>query len=212
MSQQINLFSVAFRKQRRPFSAATVLQGLCALAAASLAFYAFEAYQNRVLERVSEEDERLLVGMREQVLRFSQEIAARVSDRSVEESLARAEERLQARRSLLEGVRTGAGGNAQGFSGYLAALARRTTPGVWLTGVEMGRSNDLVLRGRVLQSELVPAYIKSLNAEKAFAGRAVNELKLTAREEPAAPPRPNEAPQAARAPQSFVEFVMSMPL
>jgi hypothetical protein len=211
MSQQINLYAPAFRKQRKHFSAATMLQALGVLMAATVAFHAFQAHQNRALERVSVDNERLLTTLRSQLVRLSQELAVRVSDRSVAEDLARAEERLQARRGLLAEVRTGAGGNAQGFSGHLAALARRTMPGVWLTGIELGKSNDLVLRGRVLQSDLVPTYIKSLSAEEPFAGRVVSELRLTAREEVSPPPQASQ-PQAARGPQSFVEFFMSMPL
>lgn len=212
MSQQINLYDPAFRKQRKQFSAATMLQALSVLVAATFAFHAFQAYQNRALERVSIENERLLAALRDQLVRLSQELAVRTSDRNLAEELARADERLQTRRGLLAEVRTGAGGNAQGFSGHLAALARRTMPGVWLTGIEMGKSNDLVLRGRVLQSDLVPTYIKSLNAEEPFAGRTVSELRLTAREEVSPPPQASQPPLAARGPQSFVEFFMSMPL
>lgn len=211
MSQQINLFNPAFRKQRKDFSAATMLQLLGVLVAAAIAFNAFQAYQNRALQRVAVESDGLLTASRDQLARLSRELAARGGDRSVDEELARAEERLQARRGLLGQVRTGAGGNAQGFSGYLAALARRTMPGVWLTGIEMGKSNDLVLRGRVLQSDLVPVYIKSLNVEEPFAGRSLNELRLTARNETAALAQPAPA-QAGQGPQSFVEFFMSMPL
>jgi hypothetical protein len=206
VTQQINLFSPAFRRQKANFSAVTGLQALAAIAAGITAIYAFQVYQNRALERVLADTERQVTQRRDQVLQISKELAARTSDKGAAERLARAEERLQQRRALLNEVRTGAGGSAGGFSAYLAALARRTMPGVWLTGIELGKSNDLVLKGRVLQSELVPLYIQRLNAEEPFAGRTVSELRLTAREE--AP-----APQAeARAPTSFVEFYMSMPL
>jgi hypothetical protein len=211
MSQQINLYNAAFRKQRKHFSSATMLQAMGALLAASFLLYAYQAHQNRTLERAAVENERLLLASREQLRRLTQELADRASDRSIAEDLMRAEERLLARRGLLGELRTGAGGNAQGFSGYLAALARRTVPGVWLTGIEMGKSTDLVLRGRVLQSDLVPVYIKGLNAEEPFAGRSVRELTLTAHDGAAAA-QPSQPAQAALTPQSFVEFVMSMPL
>ena len=206
MSQQINLYNPAFRPQKKIFSAATLLQALAAIAAGTLAMYAFQTQQNATLEQVFAENDRLLVARREQVLRLTQQLAGRINDKSVGESLARAEERLQTRRALLREVRTGAGGNAAGFSEYLAALARRTMPGLWLTGIELGKANDLVLKGRVLQSELVPAYIRALKQEAPFAGRSVSELRLVAKEEPAPPA------QTARAPTSFVEFFMSIPL
>jgi hypothetical protein len=208
MSQQINLFNPALRRQKRYFSAAAMLQALAAIAAGIGAIYAFQVYQNRALEQAFADSDRRLVAQRDQVVQLSKTLGARASDKSAAEKLARVEERLAARRNLLNEVQTGAGGNAAGFSSYLAALARRTMPGVWLTGVEVGKSNELVLRGRVLQSDLVPLYIKRLNAEEPFAGRAVSELRLTAKDE-----TPSQAPQAqASAPRSFVEFYMSLPL
>jgi hypothetical protein len=209
MSLQINLYNPSFRKQKRYFSAAAMLQALAAVAAGIVAMYAFEAYQIRTLERVFAESDGQLTTQRDQLLQLGRELAGRASDKGAAEQLARAEERLQARRSLLNEVRTGGGGNAAGFSGYLAALARRATPGLWLTGIEVGKSNDLVLRGRVLQSELVPLYIKRLREEEPFAGRTVSELRLTARGE-AQPAQPS--PAEARAPRNFVEFYMSLPL
>ena len=209
MTQQINLFNPAFRRQKKHFSAATLLLALAALAVGSTAMYAFQGYQNRTLERVLADTDSQVAVRREQMLRLSKDLSARGSDKGVAEQLARAEERLLARRSLLDEVSTGAGGNAGGFSGYLAALARRTMPGVWLTGVEVGKSSELVLKGRVLQSELVPLYLTRLKQEEPFAGRSVSELRLTARNEPA--PAAQTA-EAAQGPASFVEFSMSLPL
>jgi hypothetical protein len=143
------------------------------------------------------------------MLRLSKEFSAKGSSNALAEELPRAEERLRTRRALLEDVKTGAGGNAAGYSVYLAALARRTMPGVWLTAVEFsGKSNDLVIKGRVLDGELVPAYIRQLNQEEPFAGRSVNELRMSARDMASQPAQP----QPAQAPQRFVEFLMSIPL
>jgi len=198
MTQQINLFNPAFRRQKKHFSAATLLLALAVLAAGSAAMDAFQGYQNRTLERVLADTDSQVAVRREQMLRLSKDLSARGSDKGIAEQMARAEERLQARRSLLDEVRTGAGGNAGGFSGYLAALARRTMPGVWLTGVEVGKS-----------SELVPLYLTRLKQEEPFAGRSVSELRLTARNEPAPAAQPAGA---AQGPASFVEFFMSLPL
>jgi len=215
VSQQINLFNPALRREKSHFSAATLLIALGALAAGSVAIYALQSYQNNSLERILADTEARVAQRREQMLSLTNELSARGADKGAAEQLARAEERLQARRSLLNEVQTGAGGNAGGFSSYLAALARRTTPGVWLTGVEVGKSNELVLKGRVLQSELVPLYIRRLKEEEPFAGRSVSELRLTARSEPGQEGQAAQAAgsaQAAQGPRSFVEFFMSLPL
>jgi hypothetical protein len=102
------------------------------------------------------------------------------------------------RRSLLDGIQGGASGSVGGFSPYLTALARQTMQGVWLTGMEIGSgSGDLVLKGRVLESELVPLYIQRLNREPLFQGRAVRELRLAAKNE---------------AGKRYVEFSLQIPL
>jgi hypothetical protein len=208
MTQQINLLNPALRRQRASFSAATALQSLAGIAAGIVALYAFQAHQNRTLEQLLGDAERQVAQRRDQIVQLSKELSDRTGDNGAVERLARAEERLQQRNALLNEVRSGVGGSAAGFSSYLAALARRTMPGVWLTGIELGKSSELVLKGRVVQGELVPLYIAGLNKEEPFAGLAVSELRLTAREEPPAPAQPAEA----RGPSSFIEFYMSMPL
>jgi type IV pilus assembly PilN-like protein len=199
MSQQINLFNPAFRKEKKHFSAVTMLQALAALCVGAAAIYAWEAHQNRRLERVLAETDRQVSAHRDRMVGLSKEF----SSKGRSDELSRVEERLRMRRELLNELQSGAGGTTQGFSPYLAALARRTTQGVWLTGVEIGgKASDIVIRGRVLDSELVPAYIRSLNREEPFAGRAVNELRLAAKD---------GAPQQ-KGPRHYVEFSMSMPL
>ena len=55
-------------------------------------------------------------------------------------------------------------------------------------GVRVRSSQSLVIKGRALESALVPAYIRALNREAPIAGRRVSELRLTAKEAtPAAP-------------------------
>jgi hypothetical protein len=214
MTQQINLFNPAFRRRESHFSAATMVTALVAMAAGCTAIYFVQKYQNGVLERSLAQTNRQLEQRREQMVSLSKELSARGSDKGIAEQLTRAEQRLEGRRALLEEVRSGAGGSTAGFSPYLAALARRTMPGVWLTGVEVGKSNELVLKGRVLQSELMPVYIGLLKQEEPFAGRSVSELRLTARSEaPQGVQPPSAAPdEMAQGPRSFVEFFMSIPL
>ncbi len=214
MSQQINLFNPVFLKQKKHFSAATMLQALAIVLAGSLAIYAFEARQNRTLERSLADTDRQVAARRDQMVKFSREFSAQGRSRTLAEEAARLDERLRARRGLLVGLQTGAGGNTEGFSPYLSALARQTMRGVWLTGVEIGgKSGDLVIKGRVLDSELVPAYIRQLRSQEPFAGRSVSELKLAAKGEPGrAAPAPARPAGAAAAPVRFVEFSLSIPL
>lgn len=204
MSQQINLYNPAFRRQKRHFSAATMLQVLGVLIAALVVIYQIQARQNVVLERVLAETDRQLTGQRERMLSVSKQLGVSTGPSPVlAAELARSEERLRTRQALLGEVQTGAGGNA-GFSPYLAALARGGMAGLWLTHIELGgKANGILIRGRVVDSELVAAYLRRLNEQEPFAGRTVRELRLVARE---------EKEKGAPGPQRFVEFTMSLPL
>jgi len=212
MSQQINLFNPVFLKQKHYFSALTMVQALGVVLAGSLAMYAFEAQQNRTLEGVLADTDKQILTQREQMVRFSKEFSSQGASRALTDELTRAEQRLQQRENLLRDLKTGVGGNAEGFSGYLGALARQTMPGVWLTGLEIGaKGSALVIRGRALDSQMVPAYIRSLNREAPMAGRPIGELRMTARGEPA--PAPGAAGGApASAPTQYIEFSLSIPL
>lgn len=198
MSQQINLFDARFRLQKPHFSAATMALAVLAVAALMLAIRELYAYQNRGLEAALAQTDQRVIQLREQALRFAKELGGQGHSSALNDELARLEEQLRMRRGLLNGIQGGASGNAHGYSPYLTALARQTMDGVWLTGVEIGAaSGDLVLKGRVLEGELVPAYIERLNREPLFQGRAVRELRLATKGEPG---------------KRYLEFSLQIPL
>jgi len=207
MSQQINLFSPLFLRKKRYFSALTMVQALAAVLAGSAAIYAFELWQNATLEAALAGSDKQMLTQREQLLKLSKEFSALGASRSLGEDLARADERLQQRQVLLADLKTGAGASAEGFAQYLQALARQALPGVWLTSIDIGgQRGALVLRGRALDSQLVPAYIARLNREPAFAGKPIGELQVSARE------GQQPAQQAPAQPARYIEFTLSIPL
>jgi hypothetical protein len=198
MSQQINLFEARFRRQKPHFSAVTMLLAVLAVTVLALLIRELYAYQNRSLEATVAQTDKRVAHLREQVLGLAREFGEQGRSGAVSDELARLEEQLRLRRSLLESIQGGAGSHVGGFSPYLTALARQTMQGVWLTGMELGTgSGDLLLKGRVLESELVPIYIQRLNREPLFQGRAVRELRLAAKGE---------------AGKRYVEFSLQIPL
>ena len=206
MSQQINLYNPVFLKQKHYFSALTMVQALAVVLAGALGIYAFEVRQNRILEQVLADTDKRATSQREQLLKFSKDYSAQGASRTLTEQLARSDQRLQQRQGLLADLKTGVGGNAEGFSRYLAALARQSTPGVWLTGLEIGaKEHDLLIKGRALESQMVPAYIRALNREAPMAGRPVGELRMTAMGGAGLMPEKGE-------PARYIEFSLSIPL
>jgi hypothetical protein len=180
MSQQINLFDARLRRQRRYFSAGTVAATLGVVLGLALALQQLYAWQNRKLQASLAQTDARVAQLREQMAGFAKQFSAPGSSTALTDEITRLEGELRLRRGLLSGMQSGAG-SAEGFSTYLAALARQTSAGVWLTGIDIG--GDLVIRGRALDGELVPAYIRRLNREEAFAGRSVSELRMALRPE-----------------------------
>jgi len=198
MTQQINLFDARFRPRKSHFSALTMGFAVLAVAVLTLAIRELYAYQTRTLEATLAQTDKRAAELREQATRFAREFGDAGRASALADELARLEEQLRVRRALLEAIHGGAAGSAEGFSPYLTALARQAMQGVWLTGIQIGSgSGDLVLKGRVLQGELVPAYIERLNREPLFKGREVRELRLAAKDE---------------AGKRHVEFLLQIPL
>ena len=196
MTQQINLFDARFRKQKRQFSAATLVLALASLLVLAIALQWLLALQNRSLQATLAGTDQRVMALRDQLVRLSADFSAQGRSNALGDEIARVEEQLRARRELLAGMRYG-GGDVEGFSPYLSALGRQTMDGLWLTSVAIGgKSGELVLKGRVLDSGLVPAYLGRLSKEEPFAGRTVSELRMAASQ------------GAAR----HVEFSLSMPL
>ncbi|HZP88032.1 MAG TPA: PilN domain-containing protein [Burkholderiales bacterium] len=213
MSQQINLFNPIFLKQKRHFSALAMAQALALVLLGVLAMYAYEVRQNRTLAGVLAKADEQLDQRRSQITRFGTEFSTQGASRALANELSAAESRLAQRTSLLDDVKTGVGGDVQGYSRYLTALARQTMPGVWLTGLDIGgKSSALVIKGRALDSALVPAYMRALNRAAPLSGRRVDELRLSAKETPQSPPGAHRDPQAPREPESYIEFLLAIPM
>lgn len=214
MSQQINLFNPVFRRQKKYFSSVAMLQALALIAAGTVAFSGYVAYHVRSLAALGAQSQAQLLAQQGQLATLAKAQQGQGKESALAGELARAEAQARLRRELLSSLRTGALGNVEGFSRYLAAFARQKIDGVWLTGIVVGGDeNELVVRGRVLRPELVPAYLKALNHEDVMRGRSVTELSLSAVQEPRAAVAPGQAgaPAAAQRPLRFVEFNVTAP-
>ena len=207
MSQQINLFSPAFLHREKYLSAKTMLQAFVLILVCVAVFFGYARYQSKSVQRVAGEVAGRLQRDRAELAHFVAQSQGQEGKR-LRTELARLETAAKARRSMLGSLRAGEFGGAEGFAQYFAAFARQALPGVWLTGFSLsGGGNALVVNGRVLSAELVPAYLKALNNEAVMRGRKVVELKLSAK---AAAPKAGTR-GAAGTPTGYVEFTLVAP-
>jgi hypothetical protein len=212
MAQQINLFSPLFLRKRKYFSAVTMVQALGLLLGGVLLFYGYAVYETRKLQRIVADSSAQLKAQSDAVAKIAREFSPQGRSRTLEDEAARLGVRLKQREDVLAQLRTGLG-NTEGFARYLAAFARQTTPGVWITAITLGGDeSELALFGRAVHADLVPGYLKVLNKEEVMRGRRIGQLRLTAREEAplaaTATPGANPvgAPKPPAAAQRYVEF------
>lgn len=106
-------------------------------------------------------------------------LSQRRADTALAADVDRLSRALVNRERLLAWMQQFARTGAEGFSPYLAGLARQAVNGVWLTGLEVDRETGaMALTGLTRDGGLVPFYLEQLRSEPAFAGRRFRHFEL----------------------------------
>ena len=207
MSQNINLFNPALRKQRRLLTLATVAQCLGLTLVTLFGSHAYLQQQVGGLTTELNSAEPVLRSQRSFMEKLKDKAAAPKPDAKLENDIARLETELKLARESIDALKGGAFGNQQGFAEYLRAFSRQSVHGLWLTGFTIAGSGELEIRGRALSPDLVPNYIQRLNREEVLAGRSFARLEMS-RPKPEPAPAAGKDKGAAKAPgmPRFLEF------
>ncbi len=213
MSQQINLYNPLFLRREKHFSAVTILWSLLAVAIALTGYGVYAIYALRTPEDAAKYYEQQVKNKRSEMTDTVARYSPEGRNKLLETDIVNLESRLASRQEFWRALNGFQLGTGSGFADYLEAFSRRSVSGVWLTAFSIG-GNDLSIRGRVLQPELVSVFLSALGQELAMRGRKVTELNLQAGEEtqmvPASAATPGSAGTSA-APVRFVEFSVSIP-
>jgi hypothetical protein len=211
MSQNINLFGPAFRKQRQVLTLATVVQCLSITLAALGGYHYYLQQQVNGLTAELASSEALLSSQRNFVEKRKGQAGAATPDAQLDAAIARYETELKLARESVEALKGGAFGNQRGFAEYLRAFSRQSVNGLWLTGFTIVGGGELEIHGRVLSPDLLPSYIQRLNQEQVLAGRSFARLEMSRpKPEPVvdANTKGKDAKKTARTPR-FLEFSLA---
>ncbi|MES3021160.1 MAG: PilN domain-containing protein [Pseudomonadota bacterium] len=179
MSQQINLFNPIFRKQKKYFSSVTMLQGLAIICVACALLAADAARRMRALQGQAAASAVLLTETEQRRELATVQFPPRKRDPVIGAQIAEASAELAALQGASATLRRGDFGNAQGFSGYFHAFARRTVPGLWLTDLTISGANAQIgVKGNTLRAELVPAFMAELAQEPIMKGKSFSALNI----------------------------------
>ena len=176
MSQQINLYSAAFRKQKKPFTAAAMLQSMAGVLALLAVFYGVAYYQARAVERDANELARRLTAALDQLKKGGASVTP-TDEKALDARIAELEAKALANEQLL--ARTAQSAERAAYIEPLRVLARQRLEGVWLTTIQLeGDAGELSLAGRALHAGLVARYVERLGKDPAMRGRHFSALQI----------------------------------
>lgn len=196
MSQQVNLYSPLFRKQKKVFSAVAMAQALALVVLGVAAFYAYIALQSSLLEiRVADSGQQMRSEL-ERLKVYSASESPEVRAKALAGQRKKLEAALAERNRTAQALADSGLGRGEGYSEALRALARLSMDGVWLTRVQFAeKDGEVAIAGRATHPELIAAYLERLRKEEALRGQAFSRLEI------------RRAAAAQRA--GVVEFVLS---
>lgn len=206
----INLVNPEFRKRREPLSLLTLAVALGAVIVVLAGGHYFARQRADGIGRQLADVESKLRAERDKVVAAGKVLAAKPDPKlTAEVEATRAA--LQARQAALAELAGGALGDTEGFGEQFRAFARQSVSGLWLTGFTLsGAGREILIQGRALSPELIPAYIRRMSSEAAFRGKSFASLSIEEGKADAAP-RPAPSPPAGAAPSAaarvpYVEF------
>ena len=188
MSQQINLYSPLFRKEKKVFSGVAMAQATALVVIGVLAFYAYVSLQTSLLEiRVVDSGQRVRAEI-ERLKVYSTTESPELRAKALAEQRKKLEAALAERTRTVQALAESGLGRSDGYSASLRALARLSMQGVWLTRVQFAeKEGEVALVGLATHPELVAAYLERLRKEEALRGQAFSRLDIR---RPAMPERP----------------------
>lgn len=207
MSQQINLYNPAFEPQKNyattPAVVGVVLVTLLVLAVLIGLAKSQLSESNALAQQVKAQLDAREAARTAATAAF---VAPRKSE-ALQRELEQASSTLSNLQKVAGILDQGQTSSVHGYSPYLRALARRTSDGLWLTGVQIqGNGDSIGLQGRALKAGLLPPYLAGLSAEKVLRGKKFAQLDLHEPVASAAASATASASASSSVAPRFVEF------
>lgn len=178
--QYVNLINPAFRPQRELLTIASLAGTLGAICIVLAAGHYFAKSRADDLQAPMAGEEAQLRAGQERLAVAGRAVASAKPDAKLVAEIETTRESLRVLDAAMIAVASGALGDTTGFSEQFRAFARQSADGLWLTGFTVaGAGKDIIVNGRALNAESVPAYIRRLRSEPAFQGRSFDVLMIS---------------------------------
>jgi Tfp pilus assembly protein PilN len=179
VTQQVNLFQPIFRRERRLLTARTITQCLVVAALGLLCIQGFGSWQLQALsdEVAGLEDQHQVAIQR--LTRLQVDLPRRRESQQLLDEITRTTRSIDERERLVSTLSERLDSSQAGLSRFLRGLARQRVEGVWLTGLRVNDGgNEIVIKGRAVEPELIPALVQRLSAEASFHGVKFRGLSI----------------------------------
>lgn len=180
MTQQINLYLPEFRHKQDPLSFDNMVLGTLGLVAIMIVVTVMELWNSNQLRGELEQHRQslnMIVADTEQMIR---DFGTQSEDPALAQRANELEDEVSSKRTLQRFLTGRNIGSTDGFSEYLADLARYHLGGLRLTSVMlMNGGNQVELKGEVLSPHLVPQYFQSLRQGQSFAGKEFETIRIS---------------------------------
>lgn len=179
MSQQINLFHGVSREEGARFSSQTVIRASAIVVVFVALLYVYISWQVGALRDEVKRSEQRHATLISQLDEARKKFKVRTKSQALDTKVGRLDKLVESRARVKEVLQQGAYSNTSGYSKYLLAVSRQHLPGIWITGIEvMGSGNDITLKGKSVEPELVPQFVQRLSNEPALAGVQFKVFRL----------------------------------
>ena len=211
MSQQINLYEARLRPSRDVLTGRRLGGALLVVVAVLVAF---GSVVRITAERSSAELQAVqseLKASQEKLSAQSKTLAERKVSAALKAEIEGAKAQLASRQAVMALLDSGRLGNSTGFSAVLSGFSRLASDNLWLTSfaVSLG-GQEIEIRGRLLDSSKLPAYVQRLGSEAAFAGRRFATLEMQRSDEDGAAAGGAKSASGSPLPAAprYLEFVL----
>lgn len=179
MTQQINLYQPILRRQRKVFSANTIVVLLAGFMAIMTLLWGVDRWQ---LEQLREDLVRMQAQEREstqRIVELTRSLGSQAIDPQLQENVEAKRRESRLKRELLNRISGSDLGESAGFSSALEGLGRQRLQGLWLTLIVLDDGGrEVRLQGISQDAALVPKFIQQLSAERSFQGRGFRQLEM----------------------------------
>ena len=179
MSQQINLLNPSLIKQKDFLNPNTIVITLGVLLACMLGYYGYAQKQLSMLTAQRSQTAQELLATQATLQQTTLLHTPHAANKALVDQIAQLEQKEAMQQQILQTVNQSSATPEKGYAALMRAFAKQSLDGLWLTSFSIdSTSEQLNIKGRTLQSDLVPEYIARLGNEPALRGKLFSALNM----------------------------------